>query len=81
MVYLPDEADGIARLGKSFYINLRTMFDFYNKTFEKVIKTLKEVESPWVLDPVAVGLGELRTKSLMLFKEYPPKIIRGMLLK
>lgn len=32
---------------------------------------------PWVLDPVAIGIGDLRTSLLKQFKEYKPTIIRG----
>ena len=30
-----------------------------------------------MLDPVAVGIGELRTKLLMQFKKYKPSVIKG----
>lgn len=77
MIYLPDEADAMARLARSFYINVGTMFPIYEESFFKVTETFKEVKTPWVLDPVAVGIGDLREKSLRKFKEAPPKIIRG----
>ncbi|MDO5037685.1 MAG: hydroxyethylthiazole kinase [Tissierellia bacterium] len=77
MIYLPDEADAMARMAKSFYINVGTMFPIYEETFSQLAKTLKETSIPWVLDPVAVGIGQLREASLLKFKEAPPKIIRG----
>lgn len=77
MIYMADEAEALARVGKSFYINVGTMFSFYEETFQRVLKVFKEVNSPWVLDPVAVGIGDLRSKSLASFKKCPPKIIRG----
>ena len=38
---------------------------------------LAELGKPWVLDPVAVGIGEMRTKLLAGFKEQKPTIMRG----
>jgi hydroxyethylthiazole kinase len=32
---------------------------------------------PWVLDPVAIGIGSLRTDLLRKFKEFKPSVIRG----
>ena len=32
---------------------------------------------PWVLDPVGIGIGSLRTKLLSQMKEFKPTIIRG----
>ena len=77
MVFLPDEAESLATVGKSLYINVGTMSPIYGETFPRVAKSLKSVESPWVLDPVGIGIGDLRTKSLQIFKDYPPKIVRG----
>lgn len=38
---------------------------------------MRDLEKPWVLDPVAVGIGSLRTQLLRQFKEYKPSVIRG----
>ena len=36
-----------------------------------------EEGKPWVLDPVAIGMGQMRTELLTTFKAYKPSIIRG----
>ena len=36
-----------------------------------------KLNKPWVLDPVAIGIGELRTDIIKKYKEYKPSIIRG----
>ena len=77
MVYLPDEGEGLARICDAMYINVGTLFPIYAETLTKTAKTLHEEQKPWVLDPVAIGLGKMRTDLLTQFKEYKPSIIRG----
>lgn len=77
MVYLPDEGEGLARICDAMYINVGTLFPIYAETLPKTAKTLHEKQKPWVLDPVAIGLGKMRTDLLTQFKEYKPSIIRG----
>lgn len=77
MVYLPDEGETLVAAGGSLYINVGTLLPIYEETLPATVKALKESGKPWVLDPVAVGIGSMRTKLLQLFKEYKPTIIRG----
>ena len=77
MVYLPDEAEFLAKAGGATYINVGTLFPIYEETLPCVAKVLHTTGKPWVLDPVAVGIGSLRTQLLQQFKEYKPTIIRG----
>ncbi|MBD8028375.1 hydroxyethylthiazole kinase [Ureibacillus sp. Re31] len=77
MVYLPDEAEFLAKAGGAMYINVGTLLPIYEETLPYVAKVLHETGKPWVLDPVAVGIGSLRTKLLQQLKAYKPTIIRG----
>ncbi len=77
MVYLPDEGEFLAKAGGAFYINVGTLFPIYEQTLPCAAKALHDAGKPWVLDPVAVGIGSLRTELLKRFKEYKPGIIRG----
>lgn len=77
MVYLPDEGEFLAKAGGAVYINMGTMMPVYEETLPLVVRTLKAEHKPWVLDPVAIGIGSLRTKLLQLFKDYKPDIIKG----
>lgn len=77
MVYMPDEGETLARMAGAFYINMGTIFTIYEQTLPHTAKTLYDNKKPWVLDPVAVGIGELRTNILKQFKAYKPSIIRG----
>lgn len=77
MVYLPDEGEFLAKAGGAMYMNVGTLFPIYEETLPRAVKSLQAADRPWVLDPVAIGIGELRTKLLRFFKEYKPGIIRG----
>ena len=77
MVYLPDEGISMAKIGSSMYINVGTLLPIYDETVPATAKTLHELHKPWVLDPVAIGVGDLRTKLLLQCKETKPSIIRG----
>ncbi len=77
MVYLPDEGEFLVKAGGATYINVGTLLPIYEETLPHTAKVLHEVRKPWVLDPVAVGIGSLRTQLLCRFKEYMPDVIRG----
>ncbi len=77
MVYLPDEGEYVANIAGALYINMGTLLPIYEETLPRTAKKLYELNKKWVLDPVGLGIGSLRTKLLLGFKEYPPTIIRG----
>lgn len=77
MVYLPDEAEGLAQIGGASYINVGTLEPIYAESVPAMAKKLFEINKPWVLDPVAVGLGQLRSDLLLQLKDYKPSIVRG----
>ena len=77
MVYLPDEGEAMAELGGAMYINVGTLLPVYADTLPATAKRLHELNKPWVVDPVAVGMGKLRTQLLADFKPYKPTIVRG----
>lgn len=77
MVYLPDEGEFLAKAGGSTYINMGTLLPIYEQTLPQTAKVLHDMGKPWVLDPVAIGIGALRTQLLQQFKQYKPAVIRG----
>lgn len=77
MVYLPDEGEFLAKAGGAAYINVGTLLPVYEDTLPCTAKALHEAGKPWVLDPVAIGIGSLRTRLLQQFREYKPSVIRG----
>ena len=77
MVYLPDEGAAMAKIGAAMYINVGTLFPIYEDTLPLTAAALHDGGKPWVLDPVAIGMGKMRTDLLLKFKPYKPTIIRG----
>jgi len=77
MVYLADEGEGMASLGGAMYINMGTILPVYAETLPRTVKVLTELGKPWVIDPVGIGVGALRTSLLLGFQTDKPTIIRG----
>ena len=77
MVYLPDEGEFLASAGNATYINVGTLFPIYEETLPRTARALHEQGKQWVLDPVGIGIGGLRSKLLSQMKECKPTIIRG----
>ena len=77
MLYLSDECEAMAKIAPAFYINMGTAMPFYAETLPKTAQALFANKTPWVLDPVGIGLSSLRTEILKQFKEFKPTIIRG----
>ena len=71
MVYLPDEGETLV------YLNMGTLFPVYEETIPRTAAAAQAAGKPWVLDPVGIGIGSLRTKLLSQLKEYKPAIVRG----
>lgn len=77
MVYFGDEAITLGEVGQCFYINVGTLLPIFKESLPTCCKYFYENDIPWVLDPVAVGVGSLRTELLTAMKEWKPSIIRG----
>ena len=77
MCFLPDEAKPLAFISKSIYINVGTLQPVSAEALPEAAKAAVELQKPWVLDPVAAGLGSTRNTVLKELKQYKPNIIRG----
>jgi len=77
MCFLPDEAKPLAFVSKSIYINVGTLQPIAVEALREAAKAAVELKKPWVLDPVAAGLGNTRNTVLKELKQYKPDIIRG----
>ena len=77
MVYLPDESECLVAAGGAVYINMGTLLPVYEETLPRTAAAAHAADKPWVLDPVGIGIGSLRTKLLRGFKRYKPAIVRG----
>ena len=77
MVYLPDEGECLVAAGGAVYVNMGTLLPVYEETLPRTAAAAHAAGQPWVLDPVGIGIGSLRTKLLRGFKPYKPAIVRG----
>lgn len=77
MSYLPDDVLDIAATCGATYINVGTLLPFYKDALADIARGLHDQGKPWVLDPVAAGLGATRTAILESFRDVPPTVVRG----
>ncbi|MEY8460531.1 hydroxyethylthiazole kinase [Eggerthellaceae bacterium 24-137] len=77
MVYLPDEGECVATMGGAVYINLGTLLPIYERSIPRTARALSAADKPWVLDPVGVGIGSLRTQLIQAVRDDKPAILRG----
>ncbi len=77
MVYLPDEGECVAATGGATYINLGTLMPVYAEAIPRTARALAAAGKPWVLDPVGVGIGSLRTLLIREVRDCKPTIVRG----
>lgn len=77
MVYLPDEGEALVAAGGAVYMNMGTQFPVYEQTIPQTAVAAHAAGKLWVLDPVGIGIGQLRTQLLAQLKDTPPTIVRG----
>lgn len=77
MVYLPDEAEDLGLAGGAFYMNMGTLTSVLGETMPHAARVLHQAGKPWVLDPVGLGIGSLRTQILNELKPCKPSVVRG----
>lgn len=77
MVYLPDEGECLVAAGGAVYLNMGTLLPVYEETLPRTAAAAFNASKPWVLDPVGIGIGKLRTDLLLQLKQYKPAIVRG----
>ena len=76
MVHMPDEGEFIARAGAAVYLNVGTLMPVLAETMTRTARTLRSCGTPWVVDPVAIGIGAMRTDILLTFGECRPTVVR-----
>lgn len=77
MSFLPDDVTETAKIAGANYINVGTLLPFYKDALPEIAQRLNYLDKPWVLDPVAAGIGRTRTAILQAFKAAPPTMIRA----
>ena len=77
MSFLPDDMVDTAKIAGANYLNVGTLLPFYKDALPDIAQRLAYLGKPWVLDPVAAGIGATRTAILQSFRSCPPTIVRG----
>lgn len=77
MVYLRDEAEAMAQASASMYFNLGTMIPDLGESIPAAAKIMHEEGKPYVVDPVGLGIGAVRTQILHDLKPLKPTVVRG----
>lgn len=80
MANAPEEAEEIVTIANSLVINIGTLTAEQIETMKKSAKQAADLEKPFVLDPVGVGISKIRNETpIDIIKESKPAIIRGNL--
>ena len=75
--HMVDEGEALVAGGGAIYLNMGTLFPIYEQTIPRAAKAAHDAGKPWVLDPVGLGIGSLRTQLVNELKQYKPAIVRG----
>lgn len=76
MVYMGEEGAALAQAGRAFYINMGSLLPVHEEGVIASARAAHEAGTPWVLDPVGIGIGSLRKALLNELKAYKPSVIR-----
>ena len=77
MVYLGEEGQALAEVGNALYINMGTLLPLHEEAIPAAARIAHETNTPWVLDPVGIGIGGMRGRILLELAACKPTIIRG----
>ena len=80
MANAPEEAEEIVSIANSLVINIGTLTTEQIETMKKSAKQAANMGKPFVLDPVGIGISQIRNETpINIIKESKPAIIRGNL--
>lgn len=77
MTDIPGEAEGFAAIAHALLINLGTPQAEQREAARLAAASAHAAATPWVLDPVAVGVLPVRTQLAFDLLEHKPTVIRG----
>ncbi|WP_283170337.1 hydroxyethylthiazole kinase [Curtanaerobium respiraculi] len=76
VTYLADEISPLASVSGALYINMGSLLPVHEAAVPAAIKSCAASGVPWVLDPVGIGLGNMRIGLYGQMRQFPPAIIR-----
>lgn len=77
MVDVPGEAGMFAGIAGGLLVNLGTPHGEQREAIEEAARSAAAADTPWVLDPVAIGALPIRTELAGRLREIGPTIVRG----
>lgn len=77
MVVEPDEAEQFAAIADALLINVGTLTSLQTQAMQRAIDSALAADTPWVLDPVAVGGLTFRSHFCQQIIQQKPAAIRG----
>lgn len=77
MAHAPAEIAEMVALCQALVINIGTLDEPFIEAMLLAAKKAKELNKPWVLDPVGVGASLYRKKTVSELLEHKPTVIRG----
>ena len=77
MVVTIEEVADFVRIAQALLINVGTITTTDAEIMVKAVATARETNTPWVLDPVAVGALRFRTDVVAELLKHKPTVIRG----
>jgi len=77
MVIAPEEAGEFSPIAQALLINVGTVTQIDALAMTKAAAAAQKAGTPWVLDPVAVGVLEFRTQIAVDLLKYRPAVIKG----
>ena len=76
MVYMAEEGEAMAVAGQAIYINMGSMLPVHAEGVPATARACVAAGTPWVLDPVGIGIGSQRASILQQLRDCKPAIIR-----
>lgn len=73
----PEESFDFAQVASGVLVNLGTPTQSQYAGIREAVRGAREAGTPWVLDPVAVGVGRHRTDFILSLLDEEPTVIRG----
>ena len=77
MVYMDDEINALMQIASSCYLNMGTLLPVHADSMVQAMISCHDLEKPYVIDPVGLGMGAIRDHVLRVAQTVPPAIVRG----
>lgn len=77
MVYMDDEINALMQIASSCYLNMATLLPVHADSMVQAMLSCHDLEKPYVIDPVGLGMGAIRDHVLRVAQTVPPAIVRG----